>query len=130
MLAALLMAYLLGGGGGVAGSVLTPGAVKHIGKDVERAVADSARADLATQALAELKAEVKAFEKKFGKSGKQLTKLYKEHGAEAEQMLAVLDGLNGDWESAQQRAVELRFELKESLTEAEWGEVFGDKGEE
>ncbi len=123
MLIALLAVFFFSGGG-IGGSILTPAAVKEIGKQIEAVVTDRARAELASQTLAELKAEIKGFEKIFAKSGKELSGLYKDHGAGADQMLAVLDSLNADWEASQRRAVELRFELKESLTGEEWAAVF------
>jgi hypothetical protein len=124
MLAALLVAFLLGGGG-ASGAILTPGTVKEIGKQVEAQVSDTARAEAAAETLAELKVEVKGFEKTFAKSGKALTKLYKDHTADAAQMQAELDQLNVSWEESQRRALDLRFALKESLTEEEWAAVFG-----
>ena len=125
MLVALLAAYLLGGGAGVSGGILTPAAVKQIGKQVEATVSDPARAESAAQTLAELKTEMKGFEKTFAKSGKELTKLYKDHAADAGQMLAVLEEFSTGWEASQKRAIDLRFELKESLTEEQWATVFG-----
>ena len=127
MIIALLTAMylLLGGGADVMGGALTPAAVKQIGKQVEVAVTDPTRAEAAAETLAELKTEIKAFEKTFSKSGKELTKLYKDHEADADQMLAVLEELDSDWEVTQQRAIDLRFDLKKSLTEKEWAEVFG-----
>lgn len=124
MLMALLAAYLLGGGG-LGGSILTPAAVKQMSKQVEVTVVDPARAEAAAETLAGLKVEIKGFDKKFAKSDKELTKLYKDHGADGDQMLAVLAELNADWEGSQQRGIDLRFELRESLTEEEWAAVFG-----
>lgn len=126
MLIALLAAYLLGGGSGVAGAILTPQAVQQISKQVKTVVAEEARAEAATETLAELKGAVKAFDKDFKRSGKELTRLYKDHDGEAERMTEVLDELNSSWAGAQKRAVELRFRLRESLTEEEWAAVFGD----
>lgn len=125
MLIALLMAFLLGGGGG-AGAILTAGNVKQISKQVEVAVTDSVRSEAAAQTLAELKVEIKSFEKSFAKSGQELTKLFKDHTSEGAEMMAVLEGLNDNWEAAQRRAIELRFELKGSLSQEEWAAVFGD----
>jgi hypothetical protein len=126
MLVALLTAFLLGGGAGVMGGILTPATVKQITKQVGTVVTDSARSEAAAQTLAELKAELKEFEKKFAKSGKELTGLYKDHGATGARMLVVLDELNTGWAASQERALDLRFGLKESLTEEEWAAVFGD----
>ena len=124
MLVALLVAFLLGGGG-AGGGILTEQAVKQIGKRVDVAVADVDRAEAAKRTLADLKLEVKQFEKRYAKSGKALTELYKDHGASADRMIEVLDDLNAGWEASQQRAIELRFALKESMTEDEWADVFG-----
>lgn len=126
MLVALLMAYLLGGGG-TSGAILTTTSVKQIDKQIEAAVSDPARAEAAAATVADLKTEIKRFEKKFAKSGKQLTKLYKDHDADGNQMSAVLDELNAGWETSQKRAIDLRFDLKESLTEEEWAAVFGEE---
>jgi hypothetical protein len=125
MLIALLAAFLLGGGG-LAGGIVTTETVKQVGKQVEAAVTDSARAEAAAATLGDLKAELKGFEKSFAKSGKALTGLYKDHGAGSAAIVSVLDELNSDWEAAQQRALDLRFELRKSLTEEEWATVFGD----
>lgn len=119
MIWALLAAYLLSGGG-VSGSMLTSAAVKQLSKQTETVVVEPARAEAAQQVLAQLRKEVKAFEKSFTKSGSQLTKSYKDHAADADQALAVLDDLNTGWAAAQQRAIDLRFELRDTLTREEW----------
>ena len=124
MLMALLAAYLLGGGG-VSGGILTVPEVKQIQARVEANVADSSRAEAAATELAALKAEIKSFDKTFGKSGKRLTKLFKDHGAGAAEMQAELDALNRDWADAQSEALEIRARLKKQLTREEWQAVFG-----
>ena len=123
MLVALLAAYLLGGGG-VSGGILTVPAVKQMQANVATHVADTDRAEAAKAELADLKAEVKAFEKRFGKSGKQLGKIFKDHGAGAAEMQEALDELNGDWVDAQVAALEIRARLKAQLTREEWEAVF------
>lgn len=125
MIWALLAAYFLGGGvGGVSGSMLTPAAVTQFSKQAELVVVDPARAEAAQRTLVELGKEVKAFEKKFAKSGKQLTRSYRDHTADRDQALALLEDLNSAWETSQQRALDLRFELRDSLTEEEWAALF------
>jgi len=123
MLMALLAAYFLGGGG-VAGSILTSASVKNLSSQVEMVVDDPARADQAQELFAQLRKEVKAFEKGFAKSGKRLTKAYKDHAADVAEALLVLDELNSGWTQSQQSALDLRFELKELLTEDEWAALF------
>jgi len=36
----------------------------------------------------------------------------------------ILEDLNSSWESSQQSALDLRFKLKESMTEDEWAALF------
>ena len=125
MIWALLAAYFLGGGvGGVSGSMLTTAALDQLSKQTATVVVDPARAAAAQQTLAELRKEVKAFEKTFARSGKQLTRSYKDHAADFDQALAILDDLNSGWAVSQQRALDLRFELRASLTEEEWAALF------
>ena len=123
MIWALLAAYLLSGGG-VSGSMLTSATVKQLSKQTETVVVEPARAEAARQILAQQRKEVKAFEKLFAKSGSQLTKFYKDHTADADQAQAVLDDLNTSWATAQQRAIDLRFELRDTLTREEWAALF------
>lgn len=121
MIWALLAIYLLGGGPG--GSVLTPDAIKDMSKRADDVIVDPARADAAVENFAALRDEVKAFNKKYSKSGKALEKLYKDHDVEAEEMLLVINDLNVEWDAAQKRAIELRIELKESMTADEWSAI-------
>ena len=127
MLMALLAAYLLGGGG-ASGGILTVPEVKQIQARVEASVEDASRAEAAAAELAALKAEIKAFDKTFGKSGKRLSKLFKDHDAGAAEMQAALDDLNSDWVDAQSEALEIRARLKEQLTREQWQAVFGGEG--
>jgi len=119
MIWALLAAYFLGGGG-VSGGILTPASVKQLSAQTTEVIVDSARAEAAQQTLSELRKEVKAFQKTFTKSGKQLNKSYKDHADGGDDALDILQELNTNWEQAQQRAIDLRFELRESMTEEEW----------
>lgn len=125
MIWALLAAYFLGGGvGGVGGSMLTSASVKQLSERTEEVITEPARVEVAKQTLAELDKEVKAFHKTFGRSGKQLNKSYKDHADRGNQALVILDELNSSWEVSQQRAIDLRFELRDSMTEEEWAELF------
>ena len=123
MIWALLAAYFLGGGG-VSGAMLTTASVKQLSARTEEVIVDSARAEAAQQTLAELRKEVKAFQKTFTKSGKQLNKSYKDHADGGDDALDILQELNTGWEQAQQRAIDLRFELRDSMTEEEWAALF------
>ena len=113
-----------GGLGGVDGSLLTTETIAQLSKQAEATIDDPARFQAAQQTFRELKKEIRNFEKVFSASGKQLTESYKDHAAEKRQAQAVLDDLNSDWEAMQLRAIELRFELREHVTEEEWAEIF------
>jgi hypothetical protein len=130
MIWALLAAYFLGGGiGGASGSMLTSESVKQLNERTEEVIADPARAEEAQQTLAELRQEVKAFHKIFSKSGRKLNKSYKDHAADLNQALAVLEELNSGWNAAQQRTIELRFALRDSMTEEEWAALLGGRSD-
>jgi len=125
MIWALLAAFFLGGGiGGVSAGMLTPASVKQLSVRTEEVIVDSARTKAAQQTLTEVRKEVKAFQKTFTKSGKQLNKSYKDHADGGDDALDILQELNTDWEQAQQRAIDLRFELRGSMTEEEWDVLF------
>jgi hypothetical protein len=72
----------------------------------------------------ELKKELKSFEDTFSRSGGQLTESYLDHAADEEQALATFDNLNSHWETIQIRAIDLRFELRNHISEQEWAELF------
>ena len=125
MIWALLAAYFLGGGlGGVSGSMLTSAAVKELSAMSQTIIADPARVEAARDIFGKLQKEIKAFEKTFGRNGRQLNREYKNHEAVEEQAHAILSNLNSDWEVMQLRAIDLRFQLRDQMTEEEWGELF------
>ena len=126
MIWALLAMYFLGAGG-VSGSTLTSASVKQLSRQAEVIIVDSERSKVAQLILKELRKEAKSFEKVFARSGRQLTKSYKDHAADLADVTEVLSDLNLSWEASQQRALDLRFALRESMTEEEWTALLGDK---
>ena len=121
---ALLGMFLLGGGAGVSGGMLTSAGVKQMSARTEVVIEDPSRAEAAQETLDKLREEVKAYEKMFSKSGKQLIKSYKDHTSSIDRERLIQEDLNSSWKVAQQRALDLRFELKESMTEEEWTALF------
>jgi hypothetical protein len=129
MIWAFLAWYFLGGAGaGV--TMLTPTYVDQLSDQVTLVVEDAARSAAAQQTLKGLRKEVKAFDKVVTKSGKPLTKSYNDHAANPDDTLEIFDTLNADWSAAQQRALDYRFELRESLTEDEWAKLFASPEQE
>lgn len=121
MITALLVAYFLGGGvGGAGGSALTPAVVEQLIARAEASIEDPDRSKTAQLLLRELRGETKSFHKLYARSGRQLIKSYKDHEAERAEALAILDGLNSGWAVSQQRALDVRFQIRGSLTEEEW----------
>lgn len=113
--------YFLGGGAaGISAGVLTPIAFEELHDRIAIVVEDPARAETAQSTLADLKRETAAFEKEFAASGKAVKRFYRNHAADRAEIEAVLDQLNRDWERGQQRALDLRFELRQQLTREEW----------
>jgi hypothetical protein len=125
MIWALLAAYFLGGGlGGISGSMLTTGAIDVLSEHAETVIDSPPRAAAAQQLLKELRKEVRAFERSFAKSGRKLNKVYTDYSSTQEDALTILNDLNSDWEAGQLKAIDLRFELRDQMTEEEWGELF------
>ena len=117
--------YFLGGGAaGINAGALTPMAVEALSDRVAIVVEDPVRADAARSTLADLKKNAVAFEKTFAASGKAVKRSYRDHGADRAEIEAVLEQLNRDWERGQERALDLRFELREQLTREEWNALY------
>ena len=117
--------YFFGGGAGaIDAGALTPAAVEDLSDRVAIVVEDPARAKGAQSTLADLEAEVVAFEKKFTASGRAISRSYRDHTAGRGEIEAVLDELNRDWQRGQERALDLRFELRDQLTREEWAALY------
>lgn len=125
MIWALLAAYFLGGGlGGINGSLLTTGAIDVLSAQAETVIDSPTRSAAAQKALKKLRKEIRTFERTFAGSGRKLNKSYKDHASTREHALMILNDLNSDWEAMQLRAIDLRFELRDQMTEGEWNELF------
>jgi hypothetical protein len=125
MIMMLLAWYFLGGGAGSAMMLTSPG-VDALGERAAIVVEDETRRRAAVQTLKALKKDIKAFEKAYSASGKELGKLYRNHDGGREEALFILDGLNADWAAGQERALDARFALRNELTEKEWAALFGN----
>ena len=117
--------YFFGGGAAsIDAGVLTPSAVEALADRVDIVVDDPARAAAAQSTLDDLRTEVIAFDKNFAASGKAVIRAYRDHAADREEIEGVLDELNRDWARGQERALDLRFELREQLTRDEWAALY------
>ena len=122
MIWALLAMYFLGGGG-VGGSMLTPSSVKQMSKQVGLVIEDPARVDAIEDQFDALRGEIKAFDKTFAKSGKAMAKLYRDHDSGSTELLAALEELNTEFDEAQGRALDARFEITALVSETEWSQI-------
>jgi hypothetical protein len=120
--------YFFGGGaGGIEAGALTPAAVEELSDRIAIVVEDPVRAESAQSILEDLRKDVVAFDKKFAAAGKVVRRSYRDHEADRAEIEAVLDGLNRDWQRGQERALDLRFELREQLTREEWAALYSDE---
>ena len=128
MFGAFMYWYFFGGGAsGIDAGVLTPAAVEQMSERVEIVVEEPARADAAGAVLRDLEEAVLDFENTFAASGKAIERTYRDHAADRAEIEAVLDELNRDWGRAQERALDLRFELREHLTREEWAALYAPR---
>lgn len=124
---AFMFWYFFGGGaGGINAGALTPATVEELSDRVAIVTEDPARAEAAQSILEDLRKDVVAFDKKFSASGKAVKRSYQDHAADRADIEAVLDQLNRDWERGQERALDLRFELREQLTREEWAALYSN----
>ncbi|MDH4073387.1 MAG: hypothetical protein OEV41_09805 [Gammaproteobacteria bacterium] len=123
MIWAFLAWYFLSGAG-ESGSMLTQASVNQLSERAAMVIEDASRLSKVRPLFRDLGNEVKAFDKRFAETGKLLTASYLDHTADRGDAIAVLDALNADWEAAQQRALEMRFRLREFLTETEWAALY------
>jgi hypothetical protein len=122
----LLATYFLGGGlGGVSVTGLTPARVQTITESVVNVVPPGERADAAQDVLKQLKKVVTRHGRKLARTGISLNRAYRDHDADAAAVLDRLEALNAEWSVDQEEVLELRFALRELLTESEWERVFG-----
>lgn len=125
MIWALLAVYFLGGGlAGVSGTMLTIPVVKELRAASENVISDPERAEAAQDILRELQKGIARFERKFTRTGWQLNRSYRNHTADEQVALDTLHRFNRDWEAMQRQAIELRFRLREEMTEEEWNLLF------
>lgn len=120
MLAALLTAYLVfSGGGGFAG--------KMFGKDtqalVREVVSDPARAAVAVETLKRGNKELKAIGKQFEDIAKAFSKADEDPSAGLEELTAAMARASEQRRVTQEVCLDRVFELRQALTEEEWGKV-------
>ena len=122
MIAALIAILFLGGG--VDSSVLD--FVAYIRGSVDEVVVDESRRAEARTTLKDMKKLTSENLKANQKTFKGLLAELSESETNAEAVEALWENYYKSIESYNEQMIDLRFELRDSLTEDEWQQIFGD----
>jgi hypothetical protein len=125
MIAALIAILFLGGG--IEDAVLDY--VQYMRGTVKEVVADDERRADARATLNEMKKLTKAHSKSNQKTFKSLLRVMGEMGTEPETVDALWDDYFQTVDSYNERMIDLRFELRDTLTREEWEQMFADSSE-
>ena len=125
MVWALLAWFLLGGSNGHSALMLNASGAQELIVSIESVVTDDLRRSEALLVVEDLESEIGGFEQVFSDSGRQLDRLYAIHDDASEEIREVFSELNSTWEVGQARALDVRFRLRELMTEEEWALLFG-----
>ena len=119
-----MLAYFFLGGTTTGGAMVTADGVEGLRRQAATIVDDENRAALARETFGEILGVVKQFENGFKSSGKSFRKGYLDYDTDVAELRDILENMNGDWEQAQEQVLDLRFTLKDTLTEEEWAALF------
>ena len=87
-------------------------------------MANTERRDSALDSIKALDTLIEQSEKTNSDSLKTLRSLYEDHSSASDQLLDVVEKFAVDWQSLQSRVLDYQFEIKDSLTEEEWTQIF------
>ena len=126
MIWALLAWFLLGGSSNDHSALmLNASGAQELIVSIESVVTDDLRRSDAMKVVEGLQAEIVEFEQLFSDSGRQLDRLYSDHGDTSNEIREVFSELNATWEAGQTHALDARFVMREVMTEQEWRSIFG-----
>lgn len=120
MIMAMLVAYFLGGLSAIDGGMLSSSGLKEMSLRSQIVIADPERAEAAHDLLRGLKKKIGAFERAFAREGRELNRLYRNHESNEDQAFTILRQANAEWEVIQRQALDVRFRLRDQMTEEEW----------
>ena len=124
MLIALLGVLIFGGSDGLSLGILSRAGIEQVGERIEATVVDAERRESALNTIKALDTLLEEAEKPNSDSVKNLRTLYEDHASKNDQLVDVVDNFTVDWQILQNRALDQLFEIKDSLTEEEWMQVF------
>ena len=91
---------------------------------VQRNVSDEQRQGDALDALNQAKAEIEAFNARVAMLESRFKALDENYYATPDQFASIFSDLDAEWHATELRLVDLRFELRDALTEDEWNTIF------
>ena len=124
MLIALLGVLIFGGGDGLSIGILSKAEIEQLSERIAATVVDAERRESVLNSIKALDILIEQTEKTNSDSLKNLRSLYEDHSSESDQMLDVVENFAVDWQSLQNQALDYQFEIRDSLTEEEWAQVF------
>ena len=127
MLIALLGILIFGGGDGFSVGILSRVGIEQLSERINAEVANAERRDFALDSIKALDTLIEQSEETNSDSLKTLRSLYEDHSSESDQLLNVVENFAVDWQSLQSRVLDYQFEIKDSLTEEEWTQIFGSE---
>ena len=125
MIAALIAVLFLGGG--IENAVLDY--IGFMRGSVDEVVSDEERQAQAKTTLKDMKKLTNAYSKSNQKAFKTLLAEMSNLDTNADAIGVLWDDYYQDVESYNKQMIDLRFELRESLTRDEWEQIFTDSGE-
>jgi len=120
MLATLLTIYLLGGSTGASGFLFDFGDLK---KQVKEFVTDEYRQADALDTVKDMKSLTKQYGKQVKSATDELVDVFAAREPDEAMVNQVFDAFIEDFEEYTEDGIELRFELRDTLTEEEWSAV-------
>ncbi|MHC4669260.1 MAG: hypothetical protein ACYTFD_12715 [Planctomycetota bacterium] len=114
-----VLGILFFGGGG-------DGFIGQTTKLISRFVEDKQRAEQAEAVLAEMRDEITAFRQRVSEVRQEMVEVDGDYDASPADYRRVFRKLDRVWRATESRLIDLRFDLKRSITREEWTALFGE----
>lgn len=98
--------------------------IQQLTRQVERTVADEDRRGDALDALNQAIAELDAFDARLVMFESRFKALDENYYATPNQFQNLFNDLDAEWKATELRLVDLRFEMRDALSEEEWNTIF------
>lgn len=98
--------------------------IQKLTNQVQRVVVDEDRRSDALDALNQATAELNAFNERLPMFESRFNALDANYYATPDQFASLFADLDAEWHATEMRLIDLRFELRDALTEGEWNTIF------